>query len=70
MAQVNGYFRISIRDNGTWLVIYPPKDGGKPVRFDMADAYLTKWRIGYDKKALSDTIGKAKEKTEIRLTSE
>ncbi len=70
MTQLNGYFQISIRDNGTWIVLYPPKEGGKPVRFDMADAYLTKWRIGYDKKALSDMLGRAKEKTEMRLTSE
>lgn len=70
MAQVNGYFQISIRDNGTWIVLYPPKEGGKPVRFDMADAYLTKWRIGYDKKALSDALGKVKEKAELRLTTE
>ncbi|MBE5929577.1 MAG: DUF342 domain-containing protein [Lachnospiraceae bacterium] len=70
MTQVNGYFQISIRDNGTWIVLYPPKEGGKPVRFDMADAYLTKWRIGYDKKSLSDVLGKTKEKTELRLTTE
>ncbi len=70
MTQVNGYFQISIRDNGTWIVIYPPKDGGKPVRFDMLDAYLTKWRIGYDKKTVSDALGKTKDKAELRLTSE
>lgn len=70
MAQVNGYFQISIRDNGTFIVLYPPKEGGKPVRFDMADAFLTKWRIGYDKKVLSDTLAKVREKTELRLTAE
>lgn len=70
MAQVNGYFNISIRDNGTYIIIYPPKENGKPVRFDMVDAYLTKWRIGYDKKAVSDALGKIKEKTELRLTAE
>lgn len=70
MAQINGYFQLSIRDNGTWMVLYPPKDGGKPVRFDMVDAYLTKWRIGYDKKVMSDTLAKVKEKTELRLTPE
>ena len=40
MAQVNGYFRLSIRENGTWIVLVPPQEGGKPVRFDMVDAYL------------------------------
>lgn len=70
MAQVNGYFQISIRDSGTWFVLYPPQENGKSVRFDMVDAYLTKWRIGYDKKALSDLLGKAKEKAEFRLTTE
>ncbi len=70
MGQVNGYFRISVRDNGTWIELFPPKEGGKPIRFDMADAYLTKWHIGYDKKALSDMLGKVNEKTELRLTTE
>lgn len=70
MAQINGYFRLSIRDNGTWMVIYPPQEDGKPVRFDMADAYLTKWRIGYDKKTLSDALGTVREKKELRLTPE
>lgn len=70
MEQVNGFFQISIRENGTWIVLYPPKEGGKPVRFDMADAFLTKWRIGYDKKVLSDALGKVHEKTELRLTAE
>ncbi len=70
MAQVNGYFQISIRENGTWIVLYPPKENGKPVRFDMVDAYLTKWRIGYDKKAVSDALSKVKEKNELRLTPE
>lgn len=70
MAQTNGYFRLSIRENGTWIVIFPPQEGGKPVRFDMADAYLTKWRIGYDKKTLSDALGNVREKKELRLTPE
>ena len=70
MAQANGFFRISIRDNGTYIIIFPPQGDGKPVRFDLVDAYLTKWRIGYDKKAVSDALGKIKEKTELRLTAE
>lgn len=70
MAQINGLFQISVREDGTYIVLYPPKENGKPVRFDMVDAFLTKWRIGYDKKVLSDTLGKAHEKTELRLTAE
>jgi len=70
MAQVNGYFQINVKENGTFIVLYPPKEGGKSLRFDMVDAYLTKWRIGYDKKLLSDTLGMVKDKTELRLTSE
>lgn len=70
MAQANGYFQISIRDNGTWIVVYPPAEGGKPVRFDMVDAFLCKWRIGYDKKVLSDMLARLMKKEEWRLTSE
>ncbi|MCH5273159.1 MAG: DUF342 domain-containing protein [Lachnospiraceae bacterium] len=68
MAQVNGYFQIDIRSDGTWIVIYPPQEDGKAVRFDMIDSYLTKWRIDYDKKALSDALVKASK--EVRLTTE
>jgi len=70
MAQINGLFQISIKDSGTYIVVYPPREGGKPVKFDMVDAYLTKCRIGYDKKALSDMLGKVRERTEHKLTPE
>ncbi len=70
MTQVNGYFRLSIRENGTWIVLYPPVEGGKALRFDMVDAYLCKWRIGYDKKVLSDTLQRLSKKEELRLTAE
>ena len=70
MAQVNGYFQISIRDDGTWIVLYPPVDGGKALRFDMVDAFLCKWRIGYEKKVLSDMLQKLSKKEELRLTME
>ncbi len=70
MAQVNGYFQISIRESGTWLVLYPPGEGGTPVRFPMIDAYLNKWRIDYDKKQLSEALLKTTKKEELRLTME
>ncbi len=70
MAQLNGYFQISIRDDGTWIVFYPPQEGGKGPRFDMVDSYLSKWRIGYDKKQLSDVLTKLSKKEELRLTQE
>lgn len=70
MAQVNGYFQISIRDSGTWLILYPPEEGGTPVRFHMIDAYLNKWRVDYDKSQLMTAMNKPKEKAEIRLTTE
>lgn len=70
MAQVNGYFQISIRDSGTWLVLHPPGEGGSPVRFSMVDAYLAKWRVEYDKKQLMDALNKAANQEEVRLTAE
>ncbi|MDD5899570.1 MAG: FapA family protein [Lachnospiraceae bacterium] len=70
MVQENGYFQISIRESGTWIVLYPAKETGKPVRFEMVDAFLTKWRVGYDKKVMSDALSKVREKTELRLTTE
>lgn len=70
MAQKNGYFQLDIRENGTWITLYPAGEGGKALRFDMVDAFLTKWRIGYEKKELSDKLQKLTQKEEFRLTME
>lgn len=70
MAQRNGYFQISCRENGTWIVLYPPQTGGEMLNFDMVDEFLGKWQIGYDKKVLYDAISALKERREIRLTQE
>lgn len=70
MTQKNGFFQISIKDDGTWIVLYPPAEGGKALRFDVIDAYLCKCRIGYDKKVLFETLQKLTKKEELRLSPE
>lgn len=70
MAQLNGYFQINIKDDGTYISLYPPTEGGNKLRFDVVDTFLTKWHIGYDKKMISDALQKLTKKEEIRLTLE
>lgn len=70
MTQKNGYFQISIRNDGTWIILYPAKEGGEPLRFDVVDAFLFKYRIGYEKKELSDALTGLTDKRELRLTTE
>lgn len=69
MAQINAYFQIGSRENGTYLVLYP-QNGGLPLSFEMVDYYLTKHRIGYEKKEVSDALMRLTEKKEILLTKE
>lgn len=68
----NGYFQLIIKDHGTFLRIYAPKEGGEKVAISEVMSYLTKQRITtFDIKELNATIVNQKEEpVEILVTSE
>lgn len=67
----NGLFQILHKPDGTYLKIFPAKDGGKPLKIEEIFAYLNYNKIGdYDLKALQNGIETTKEPIEILLMKE
>ena len=40
MAAKNGFFQLDNREDGTYIIIFPPKDGGKQVSVTEMTNYL------------------------------
>lgn len=45
MGKKNGYFQLIIQENGTFLRVFPPEEGGAKVTTAEVTAYLTKEKI-------------------------
>lgn len=70
MVYKNGFFQIIIKDDGTYIRIYPAMSGGEVLTFSEVDDYLQKKKIvDYDTIQLNDAIVKSKAPTEIKLNS-
>ncbi len=66
---MNGYFQLDIRDDGTYLIAFPPTDGGAPISISEVTRYLNSIGIpDYDTKTLGDAA-RAEEKTAVRITA-
>lgn len=70
MTNMNGYFQLSNKYDGTYLRLYPAKSGGIPIRFDELSEYLTENNIfNYDINTLRIAINNYNEYQEVRLIS-
>lgn len=68
MPYKNGFFQVIIKDDGTYIRLYPAMQGGQPITFEDVSSYLNKKKIiEYDIKALNEAIVKAKNPVEICL---
>lgn len=64
----NGYFKLDMRETGIFLIVYAPKDGGKPVEIKEIVAYLEGKKIdNYDLKAVNNAVSSAKDSEEVYL---
>ena len=55
----NAYVKLNIRPNGTFLVLYPPVDGGKNLILDEVEAYLDRViKLGYEKVQVREELKK------------
>lgn len=55
----NAYVKLSIRPNGTFLTLYPPVDGGRPLIIDEVETYLDKVIVGgYEKVMVREELKK------------
>lgn len=66
----NGYFQLIIREDGTYLRLYPAFGAGQPIKFEEIMTYLMRHRIsGYPIPELNKAVKDGKE-TEVRLIME
>lgn len=49
---LNAYFQLVIREDGTWLKLFPAVDGGEKLNFSELTEYLESHRIPYETKEL------------------
>lgn len=71
MKYKNSFFQIVHKEDGTYMKLFPPMEGGEPLSFDIISRYLTKHNIqNYDIKKINEAISKLAEQKEIKLTSD
>ncbi|MBQ9512001.1 MAG: DUF342 domain-containing protein [Lachnospiraceae bacterium] len=56
---MNGYFQLSITENGTGVKVFPPTDGGKSILTADVREYLDTRNIQYDIKAVDTAVTNA-----------
>lgn len=56
MAGVNGYFQIMLGDNVSFVRLFPPKNGGEPIRIDELRDYLSSKGYTVDVIALKKAV--------------
>ena len=70
MTNMNGYFQLSNKYDGTYLGLYPAKGGGIPARFEEVKEYLTdNGMSNYDINTLKNALKNHMEYQEVKLTS-
>lgn len=65
----NGYFQLDKRRDGTYLIIFPPVDGGAPCDPTEITRYLDGFNMDYEKNTVYDIARTTTEKKEARLTT-
>lgn len=70
MAKRNGYFRLRIEENGVYIQLIPPVEGGEPISISDLMDYLNSVKImDYDINALNRSLIGLKEPALIKLAS-
>ncbi len=68
---MNGYFKLDKRQDGTYLMIYPPTEEGQPCDGNEIVNYLDTFKLDFEKSAVYDTLRNATgtDPVEVRLTT-
>lgn len=67
---MNGYFSLFINEQGTYVCLYPPTDGGQPISMNELRDYLMYKNVSYDLKALNAALISLKENSMFFLSQE
>ncbi|MCR5331011.1 MAG: FapA family protein [Lachnospiraceae bacterium] len=68
----NGYFQLEKRNDGAYIVIYPPEEGGELCDATEVTRYLDGYNIDYAKNVVYDTVKNCNEvllKRDARITT-
>ncbi len=65
----NGYFQLQMTDNGTFVRLFPPTDGGEPIRMDELRQYLGMKNYSPDPVQLSKVLNELNAPTDFKLDS-
>lgn len=70
MSYKHGFFRLNMKNDGTYLILYPPQNGGRIVTLEEIVNYLTSIKIGdYDLSSLKNVIHDLTIQKEIKLNN-
>ncbi len=70
MSGKNGYFKLIIKEDGTYIQLFEAEPGGNPIVYDELSNYLIDRKIyEYDKAALGRAFLSLKDMLEVKLTS-
>lgn len=71
MKYLNGFFQLDIRENATYVLVYPPKEDGKKVTVQEFVEYIERCGIhNYDLIQLNKDFSDVSEKKEIFVSSD
>ncbi len=71
MTKQNGYFQLQIEEDGLYIHLFPPTEGGDPIVVSEVLDYLNMVKVEqYDLNALSRTIHSIQEPTLFRLNDD
>ena len=66
---MNGYFQVQAKDNGVFLRVFPPTDGGEPVTTQMVFDYLDMLKLKGESINIDKAV-KAADTNPVRLSSD
>lgn len=65
---MNGYFQLQVEPTGVYIMIYPPTEGGEPVKYKEVTEYLGFRRLEqYNAKELNDAIKNQTQAVEVEV---
>lgn len=66
-----GYFQFDSRNDGLYIIVYPPQNGGRTANIDDVMYYLDKKKIECDTAKLAQAVGAGSStKTELKVSDE
>lgn len=65
----NGYFQLDRRQEGTFMILYPPVDEGTSVSLTEVTEYLEGYGIDFDKKALYGALKDQTKEQNVRIST-